>query len=324
MCSYTSSRVPAPGCRAARSRAPRGPRREHRPVGLCGELTTSSRVRGVTASRTRSQSTPKPGRSSARAPRARRPVRSRVRRVVGGLQDDHLVAGAHHGMDGAEQRLGRTRGDGDLRRGVHASSVQVEHLGRDRLEQRWPAGHRGVLVDAGAHLLGDERDELRRRVEIGEALRQVDRAAFLREPRHDREDRRADARQLRWCSVSTPCVTASRTPPSPHDHPGVVAEVRRHDFRATAQQRPEMPPVLGDSATDDEHVRPEQRVVGRQHLVHRRGPCRPRQAAFRPHLRRSAVLGLLARTSRWPSSVFGTRRPSTKMAVPMPVPASAP
>jgi hypothetical protein len=74
-------------------------------------------------------------------------------------------------------------------------AVERLGLGCDRLAQRRHAGHRRVLVVAGAHRLRHRVDQARVAVEVGKALAQVDRTVLLRQRRHDGEDGRADVRQ---------------------------------------------------------------------------------------------------------------------------------
>ena len=86
--------------------------------------------------------------------------------------------GLHEREDRGEDRLRRAGGDRDLGRRVVAAAVQRLDLGGDRLAQRRHAGHRRVLVVAGAHRRVDGVEQLRIAVEIGEALAEVDRASF--------------------------------------------------------------------------------------------------------------------------------------------------
>ena len=117
-------------------------------------------------------------------------------RVVAGVEDDHLVPGADDGVDGAEERLRGTGCHGHLGLGTHADAVEVCHLAGNRLAQGFDPGHRRILVVAVGQVVAHPLEKLRRTVEVGIALRQVDRPLVGRELRHDREDRRADVRQL--------------------------------------------------------------------------------------------------------------------------------
>ena len=88
------------------------------------------------------------------------------------------------------------RGHGHLGLGTRADAVEVRHLAGNGLAQGLDASHRRILVVAVGQVVAHPLEKLRRTVEVGIALRQVDRALVGRELRHDREDRRADVRQL--------------------------------------------------------------------------------------------------------------------------------
>jgi hypothetical protein len=66
----------------------------------------------------------------------------------------------------------------------------------DGLAQRRDAGHRRVLVVAGAHRPVQRIDQALRHREIREALPQVDRAVLGGQLRHHGEDGGADLRQF--------------------------------------------------------------------------------------------------------------------------------
>ena len=176
----------------------------------------------------------------------------------------------------AEERLRPPGGDRDLRLRRHASPVQRHHLVRNRFAQRRQPGHGGVLVQSGTHVAGDELDQAWRRREIRKALRQIDGVVLRRQARHHRKDGRADIGQLAIRAVTYACAPmshaaasalAARPQPSPRRSGRHRSRSGRHDLRAAAQQRPEMIPVLGDAAADDEQVGPEEPM----HL--RRGPA---------------------------------------------------
>ena len=92
-----------------------------------------------------------------------------------------------------------------------------------------------------------------------------------------------------WLSAPA-LVAAIAAPTMPASLPNAAGTIsaRLH------QQRPEMLPVLGDAAADDEHVRPQQRVIGLEHRVDLGGPLDPVELAVGAHLGRGAMLGLLA------------------------------
>ena len=84
-------------------------------LGFCGLLMMMSRVRSLKARRTWSQSKRKAGRRerNAHASAAGEPHRGLVG-IVGGIENDGLIARAHHRLDGVVQRLGAAAGDRDL------------------------------------------------------------------------------------------------------------------------------------------------------------------------------------------------------------------
>ena len=130
----------------------------------------------------------------------RRPAAQHDRRhirVVARLEHDDLVARTDRGRDGVEDPFRAARRDGDFGLGVVAPAGEPFVLGGDRLAQPQDALHRRVLILPAAHVRGDGVDERRVAVEIGKALREVDRVQLGRKTRHHREDRRADRRQLR-------------------------------------------------------------------------------------------------------------------------------
>lgn len=119
--------------------------------------------------------------------------------VVGRLEDDHLVARMHAAQHRRQQRLRGARGDGDLALGVVGVAVQRGDLGGDRLAQRRHAGHRRVLVEAGAHGIRHGVDDARVAIEIRKALAQVDGLLLRGQRRHHGEDGGPDLRQpRRW------------------------------------------------------------------------------------------------------------------------------
>jgi hypothetical protein len=116
--------------------------------------------------------------------------------VITWVKYDHLVAGAHDGGDGVEQALRRTVRHRDRGLRIQRASVITGELFRDLLLQVRHAGHRCVLVLACLDVSGQGLDEGCRRIEIGEALPEVQRAGLLGKPRHHREDRGSDPGQL--------------------------------------------------------------------------------------------------------------------------------
>ncbi|MCY1538878.1 hypothetical protein D9M68_744400 [compost metagenome] len=116
--------------------------------------------------------------------------------VVAGVEDYHLVTGANHGLDGAEDRLGGTGGDGDLAVGADLAAIEGSDLGRHLLAQRRQAGHRRVLVVPGGDVPAHRIAERGGGGEVREALGQVDGAGFRGELGHAGEDGGADVGQL--------------------------------------------------------------------------------------------------------------------------------
>ncbi len=116
--------------------------------------------------------------------------------VVARFEDDHFVAGPDHRRDRIEQRFGSARRHRDLRFGIVSPAVKRLVLRGDRFAQRQHALHRRVLIAPASHVARHRFHQLGIAIEIGEALRQVDRAELRGEPRHHRENRRADRRQL--------------------------------------------------------------------------------------------------------------------------------
>ena len=130
--------------------------------------------------------------------------------VVARLEYDHLVARMHQREDGRQDALGCAGGDRDLGVGVVAVARRALDLGRDGLAQRRHAGHRRVLVVAGAHRVGDGVDERRVAVEIREALAEVDRAGLDGQRGHHREDRRAHGGKPGAAGEQVLCVREAR------------------------------------------------------------------------------------------------------------------
>ena len=121
--------------------------------------------------------------------------------IVGRLDHDHLVARVHDGQDRRLDGLTGAGSDGDVGVRVVAMAVGSLDLGRNRPAQRRQAGHRRILVMAGAHRVGHQVDQRRVAREIGETLAQVDGAMVDGQLRHAGEHGGADVRQAgdqRW------------------------------------------------------------------------------------------------------------------------------
>ena len=93
-----------------------------------------------------------------------------------------------------------------------ASSVEVWAVAPDdsiTLSDNLIGG--GGRVRAGGHVVRHALRQQRRRGEIGEALREVDRAVLGGQPRHDGEDGGADMRQAGRESIHGICLVFVRT-----------------------------------------------------------------------------------------------------------------
>ena len=115
--------------------------------------------------------------------------------VVARVEHDHLVARVHEREHGGEDRLRRAGGDRDLGRRVVAVAVERLDLGGDALAQHRHAGHRRVLVEAGAHRRVDGVDAARgSQSKSGKPWPRLTAPCSCGQRRHHREDRRADRR----------------------------------------------------------------------------------------------------------------------------------
>src|SRR5690606_32100272 len=93
------------------------------------------------------------------------------------------------------------------------SPVACTELRGDLLAQLGHADHRRVLVVPRGHVIRNEILELPRRVEIGKALRQINRSELPRAIRHHREDGGADVGELgahgaHWAGAAAPAAAA--------------------------------------------------------------------------------------------------------------------
>ena len=123
-------------------------------------------------------------------------INGRFVAVVAWVQHDDFIARTHHRMDGIEDRLGGTAGDGDL--GIHIGppAIATRSFIGNRLAQRRDAGHHRILVVAGVHRTGQCIHQTRGYREIRKALAQIDRAMLCRQLRHHGKNRGADLRQF--------------------------------------------------------------------------------------------------------------------------------
>ena len=124
--------------RSARVRTP--------PVGLAGELMTSTRVRGVISDASSSTSSRKSLLHPDRDRHRRRPDEPGQRLVdrVAGVRDEHLVTGIHQAEDRVQHHALAADGHEDLRR-IRGDALARGDVGGDRLAQRRDAGERRVV-----------------------------------------------------------------------------------------------------------------------------------------------------------------------------------
>jgi hypothetical protein len=115
--------------------------------------------------------------------------------IIDRREDDHLVARPDEGGDGGEDRLRRPGGHRHLALDVEARAVQRRHLVDDGLAQLRHAGHRRILVAPGQHVAVHGVEQRRLGLEVGKALRQVDRPALGSQPRHDGKNGRPHGRE---------------------------------------------------------------------------------------------------------------------------------
>ena len=99
-------------------------------------------------------------------------------------EDDDAVAGVRDGHDRAHHGLGGAAGDHDLRLGVDVEAHARRLLGGERGAEIGRAPGNGVLVGPGVGDLGKPVEDGARRVEVGEALREVDGVVLHANARH--------------------------------------------------------------------------------------------------------------------------------------------
>ena len=103
-------------------------------------------------------------------------------------EHDDLVAGVRQGKDRVDHGLGRADGHDHIRFRVKRASHEATSLAGQRLPEVRRAHRDGVLVRAKCADLGQTVGERLGRVKIGEALRQIDRAARKTHTRHAAND----------------------------------------------------------------------------------------------------------------------------------------
>ena len=104
--------------------------------------------------------------------------------LVPGLEDEGLVARLGQAEDGADLRLRDAAGDGDLGCGIDSHRVESAMLLRQGLAKALFAPGVRVLVVAGVDRAAQRGEQLRRRIEVRQSLREVDAADLGAEPRH--------------------------------------------------------------------------------------------------------------------------------------------
>ena len=222
-CSYTSSVITTRSCSTATAATARSSSSVSTvPVGLCGELISSTVVRSVTAARSASRSSRKSGARSVTG--TRRAARHRDTggvRVVVRLQRDHLVARFDERQQRRGDGLGRTRGDQDLGGRVDLDPVVPPLVVRDRVPQLRDAAAGRVLVRAGADRADGVLEQRVRAVGVRETLAQVHRTGPDRERGHLGEDRGPEALQTTGKLTHAPDPTTSRGR-GPGHHPATI------------------------------------------------------------------------------------------------------
>ena len=141
------------------------------------------------------------------------------------LQDQHLVARLRQRQDGGGDALGNPAGDGDLSVWIDGNPVETGGLGRDRFAKGARSPCEPVLVVlARADGARKRLQDLGGRVEVRQALREVDAADLGVKPRH-----LPDHRFLKGASPprERPEIPATRRIHSPSLSPGRSHHDRR-------------------------------------------------------------------------------------------------
>ena len=104
-------------------------------------------------------------------------------------EDHHLVAGVANGHHGCHHGLGTAAGHADLGVGIHSVVQRGAGLFGQRLAEVLCAKGHSVLVWAGIGCSCQSVQQLLRRIEIREALRQVDGVILIIDAGHAADDR---------------------------------------------------------------------------------------------------------------------------------------
>ena len=103
-------------------------------------------------------------------------------------KNDHLIAGVGDRQHRGHHRLGAAAGDDDLLIGVDLPAHPPGLLFGQRLAEVLRAPSDRILVYVFVRRLRQPVEQRPRRVEVGEALRQIDRAVAERDARHAADD----------------------------------------------------------------------------------------------------------------------------------------
>ena len=115
--------------------------------------------------------------------------------VIGGFDQDRLVAGVQEAHQAVGQGLGGAGGDHDFGLPVDIEAVEAPVGGGDGLAQRGHAHHRRILVGAVHDRPGGDGADIVGALVVGEALAEIDGAMLGGQRRHGGEDGRAQTRK---------------------------------------------------------------------------------------------------------------------------------
>src|SRR5215813_1688428 len=118
------------------------------------------------------------------------PREDRVRAIIfiKRLEDYHLFAGINDGQHRGDHRLGRAAGDDNLAVGIDVQSQMPFRLRGDRFPKTLGAPGDRVLIDVGVDGFAGRAFDVFRGREVGEALREIDRAVSERLAAHVADD----------------------------------------------------------------------------------------------------------------------------------------
>ncbi len=141
---------------------------------------------------------------------------NRVRPIVliEGFEDDDLIARVDDGEQRRDHRLGGAAGHGDLSFGIDRQPRKPRDFRGDGVAQVLRAPGDAVLIHATANGGDGGLEHGRRRVVIGEALRQVDGLVLQGEPSHLADDRFGELLGTRGNEVAHHCPPRTRYTPT--------------------------------------------------------------------------------------------------------------